>query len=461
MRIIGWIFIIAGFFGLFGHDKGGSLSALVMGILIIYITNLISNFFNSAKYENKYNVKNLRSIYNIADENTFFELGNTLTYNPTLEKIINGNGYLIGFYKNENNNIISNLLIIDDKNNTYTLNNITKFKIMEDHETSEYYRYQKDLDRATGNNGPLNGIVSEMARARDVKAGRRLMICFSNGMEYVLKDVGDFASTIQNLILKNTKPEDENYTKAAKCQECGFLNELDAKFCNQCNKKVYKQEATHVETHNEIYKFLEYTVTLVAFVAKGDGQISKNEAEIAKNFILIISKNDEMMIEKFKKTFSNAKNLTDSDYITLAGLIASLAPKILSVSDQNAFYRVLADCLVQLVYANGAITNIQNDILNQIVKILNIDNDILEKLHNHHAPSFHEIPKMDEHYKILKCSESDSNEEIKRKYRQLIKEYHPDVLAAKGLTDGITELVKQEAQRINSAYEIIKKYRGI
>ncbi|WP_370555397.1 DnaJ domain-containing protein [Edwardsiella tarda] len=49
---------------------------------------------------------------------------------------------------------------------------------------------------------------------------------------------------------------------------------------------------------------------------------------------------------------------------------------------------------------------------------------------------------------------------IKRAYRKLMSEHHPDKLVAKGLPPEMMELAKQKAQEIQAAYDLIKKEKG-
>ena len=64
-------------------------------------------------------------------------------------------------------------------------------------------------------------------------------------------------------------------------------------------------------------------------------------------------------------------------------------------------------------------------------------------------------------YKILGVEESLSDKEIKRAYRRLLAQHHPDKLVAKGLPEEMQKLANEKTQEIISAYEAIKKHRGM
>ncbi len=53
-----------------------------------------------------------------------------------------------------------------------------------------------------------------------------------------------------------------------------------------------------------------------------------------------------------------------------------------------------------------------------------------------------------------------SDAEIKKAYRKLMSEHHPDKLAAKGLPDDMMKLATEKAQDIQAAYALIKEHRN-
>ena len=65
-----------------------------------------------------------------------------------------------------------------------------------------------------------------------------------------------------------------------------------------------------------------------------------------------------------------------------------------------------------------------------------------------------------EYYDRLGVSKDASQDEIKRAYRKLMSEHHPDKLVAKGLPPEMMEIAKKKAQEIQKAYELIKEKKG-
>jgi DnaJ like chaperone protein len=67
--------------------------------------------------------------------------------------------------------------------------------------------------------------------------------------------------------------------------------------------------------------------------------------------------------------------------------------------------------------------------------------------------------KLDDAYSALGVTPEASESEIKRAYRKLMSENHPDKLMAKGLPEGLRQLAEERAREINAAYDLIRKAR--
>ena len=63
-------------------------------------------------------------------------------------------------------------------------------------------------------------------------------------------------------------------------------------------------------------------------------------------------------------------------------------------------------------------------------------------------------------YAILGATPDEEMESIKKKYRALVKEYHPDILMGQGKDQSIIDAATAKLQEINEAYEMIKKEKN-
>ena len=125
---------------------------------------------------------------------------------------------------------------------------------------------------------------------------------------------------------------------------------------------------------------------------------------------------------------------------------------------REAIYVVLCE----MMHADGEISAEEDKILRLIPQDLGLPNEIYSRYfeNNSSNDSHMQQVSLDECYKILGCSSSASNDEIKRAYKKQIRSYHPDVIASKELAPEFMEFAKQQTQRITEAYDAIRKERG-
>ncbi|OQX47943.1 MAG: molecular chaperone DjlA, partial [Candidatus Sedimenticola endophacoides] len=68
---------------------------------------------------------------------------------------------------------------------------------------------------------------------------------------------------------------------------------------------------------------------------------------------------------------------------------------------------------------------------------------------------------LDDAYAILNVSADATDAEVKRAYRRLLSQHHPDKLVAKGLPDEMMKVAAQKTHEIRQAYERVKEARGL
>jgi DnaJ like chaperone protein len=69
--------------------------------------------------------------------------------------------------------------------------------------------------------------------------------------------------------------------------------------------------------------------------------------------------------------------------------------------------------------------------------------------------------RLDDAYAALGLTPDATETDIKRAYRRLMSQNHPDKLAARGLPESMREIAEERSREINTAYDVIKSSRQI
>ena len=71
-----------------------------------------------------------------------------------------------------------------------------------------------------------------------------------------------------------------------------------------------------------------------------------------------------------------------------------------------------------------------------------------------------ESQSIDEAYRVLGVAASASDDDVKKAYRRLMNQHHPDKLVARGLPQSMIGIAEQKTHEVRAAYEKIKAQRG-
>jgi len=218
--------------------------------------------------------------------------------------------------------------------------------------------------------------------------------------------------------------------------------------CPRCEKSFFALENFQSDDEYKTYLYLA-TFGLIAKMAKIDGVVSKMEAKkisaILDNFC-----NNQEERNVAKKFYNDAKNDNNSlDYY--AELLYSL------VNNDDDIRNAIYGALFEVASADGGLEEVEKNALLKVLDILKLDRGLYDYLYNELVGNVHSLAY---YYEVLGCSENASNEEIKKAYRQKVKEFHPDRLMAKDLPEAFIKFANEQMNLISEAYETIRKVRG-
>jgi DnaJ like chaperone protein len=80
--------------------------------------------------------------------------------------------------------------------------------------------------------------------------------------------------------------------------------------------------------------------------------------------------------------------------------------------------------------------------------------------HGHSGGTAEPGTRLEDAYAALGVSSEVNDRDLKRAYRKLMSEHHPDKLIARGVPEDMLKLATEKSQEIQSAYEMIRKHRA-
>ena len=192
--------------------------------------------------------------------------------------------------------------------------------------------------------------------------------------------------------------------------------------------------------------FATSVIALSAKIAKADGNISKSEI-LAFKKIFEFPKEDEKAISEI---FNSAKENIE-DYKEIAKQVFDV------FRNEKSLLLELLNSLFSIAYADGDLHYKEEIILLEISKIFSFSKSEFDSISNiHSSKNSEEFYNINNSYKILGVTKNSSTEQISIKYKELVKEYHPDRLQGMGLPKEFIELANQKLTAINKAYNDIK-----
>jgi len=191
--------------------------------------------------------------------------------------------------------------------------------------------------------------------------------------------------------------------------------------------------------------FFTALFSVMGHLAKADGRVSESEIELARDVMQRMNLNDSMR-QAAIRLFNQGKQ---PDFV-LSDVLRQFRREC---HGRRNLMRMFAEILVHAAYADGRVDVPERNVLEE-VRIRHFGGGGFGQGGATRAgPSLHEA------YEILGVEASASDARIKKAYRRMMNQHHPDKLVAKGLPEEMMKLATEKTQEIKQAYEMIKKDR--
>lgn len=203
--------------------------------------------------------------------------------------------------------------------------------------------------------------------------------------------------------------------------------------------------------------FSASAAAILAKMAKADGLVTPDEiasVEAAFNRLGF----DQTTRDYAVNVFRRAKD----DHHSIYEYATEFAGAVDSVQVRELFYELLWD----LACADGVVSSYELTILKRIPNSLKIrsewfDIHYRERMTSSRRDSYHSVDPLAEAYRTLGVESNASDDAVKKAYRDLAKQNHPDILRAKGLPEELIGKATEKMSRINEAWSKVKEARGL
>ncbi|MCP1727550.1 DnaJ like chaperone protein [Natronospira proteinivora] len=212
-------------------------------------------------------------------------------------------------------------------------------------------------------------------------------------------------------------------------------------------------------------RFPDTVFQVMGHLAKIDGRVSEAEIGAARQAIGQLGL-DEAGAERVKQCFNEGKQKGFP-------LEAALRRARTICGRRTDRARIFVELLAQIALADGHVRAAEQRVLekacyhlgfkrpelNQVIAIISAQQSrSSSNWQPRRPPPVNDVAAA---YAVLGISKTSNDEAVKKAYRRLMSQHHPDKLAARGLSDEMLKLAEEKTVEIRAAYDRIREARGM
>ena len=205
--------------------------------------------------------------------------------------------------------------------------------------------------------------------------------------------------------------------------------------------------------------FFTATFSVMGYIAKADGKVTRDEIRLAEEVMRQLGLDGEMR-ESAKKLFNEGK----SEDFPIDEILDQFKSEL---KHRTTLVQMFLEIQLQAAYADGVMDASEEKALAHICQRLGIPLSQLKRMEEMLKAGFggqrqksSTQGSLSDAYAIVGVENTVSDAELKKAYRRLMSQHHPDKLVAKGLPDEMIKDATAKTQQIKAAYEQIRKTRG-
>ena len=218
--------------------------------------------------------------------------------------------------------------------------------------------------------------------------------------------------------------------------------------------------------------FFTATFATMGYISKADGKVTADEIAVAES----VMSQMQLSEEQRKVAIDLFQQGKEPDY----DLKAVVEQFRIECRRRTNLMRMFVEIQLHAVYADGRLHPAEEKVLEELCEYLKFPKFMLRQMEilvragrasasngsgsqNRSGSSVNSRSSalsVAEAYELLDVEKSADKTEVKRAYRKMMSQHHPDKLVAKGLPPEMIKLATEKTQHIRAAYDLIKESRG-
>jgi DnaJ like chaperone protein len=216
--------------------------------------------------------------------------------------------------------------------------------------------------------------------------------------------------------------------------------------------------------------FFTATFSVMGHIAKADGRVSEREIALAEAVMTHMELSPDM-----RRAAIGLFNRGKSDAFPLDDVLEQFR---LECHRRRTLMQMFMEIQIQAAYADGRAGPREEQLLLHICGRMGIPEFLFRRLERlvrlqqefasgaagagagGRAQPEVKGPGLNQSYAVLGVEPEASDAEVKRAYRRLLSQHHPDKLVSKGLPEEMMKLAAQKTHEIRQAYETINRARA-
>ena len=213
--------------------------------------------------------------------------------------------------------------------------------------------------------------------------------------------------------------------------------------------------------------FFDALFSALGHLSKADGRVTEAEIRMVESLMqrMAITGEDR---QRAIRLFNQGKQ-PEFD------LEAALQPFMQYSAVRMDLRQMFLEVLVEAAFSSGSVSQEESDILLRVARRLHIPGQAFAAMMNARSgagaggawygaggrrSTVRAAGDLGQAYAKLGLKASATDAEVKKAYRKLVSQYHPDKLISRGLPEEMMEIAKTRVREINRAYDEIKQTRG-